>query len=133
MCGVYGGPVFMVGQCLWWAGVYKTTKNRPSHCTMREKLLPTIKYLQNLKRLKSSSECLYSSVAILHTQSDVSIDTAEPPGNASVHLYPLRVTRGSVSCHRGLEDTVILFVHPGWCGTRGEGRRENLCRIWGEE
>ena len=94
-------------------GVYKTTKSTQSHCTTREKLLPTIKYLENLKRLKSSSECLYSSVAILHTQSDVSVDAAEPPSNASVHLYPLRITRGSMSHHRGLEDTVILLVHPG--------------------
>ena len=121
--------VFMI----LWMGVYKTTKSRQSHCTTREKLLPTIKYLENLKGLKSSSECFNSSVAIFHTQSDVSIDAAKPPGNASVHLYPLWVTRGSVSRHRGLEDTVILFVHPGWCRNKGEGRRENLCRIWGEE
>ena len=118
---------------IWGVGVYKTTKNRQSHCTMTEKLLPTVKYLENLKRLKSSSECLNSSVSILHTKSDVSVDTAEPPSNASVHLYPLWVTCGSVSCQRGLEDTVILLVHPGWCGNREKGRRENMNRIWGEE
>ena len=103
-------------------GVYEMTENRQCHCTRREKLLPTIKDLENLKRIKSSSELLYSSVPILHTQSNVSVDATEPPGNPSVHLYPLWVTCSSVGRQGGLEDTVILLVHPEWHGNREEGK-----------
>ena len=88
-------------------GVYMITS------LYQEKLQPTIKDLENFKRIKSSSERLYSSVAILHTQSNVSVDATESPGDASVHLYPLRVTCSSVGRQGGLENTIILLVHPG--------------------